>query len=104
MSSEPTPGEWQAQVAEGRDTDWWDIVVPHFEYPGGRTLAAYIENEADAWIMASAPRLRDALRALVEHYDRFFVAVLGEELHVKTGDPAELAKARRILATLDAPK
>jgi hypothetical protein len=69
MSSEATPGEWKAQAAEGRDTDWWDIVVPHFEYPGGKTLAAYVENEADARVMAAAPELRDALRALVERDD-----------------------------------
>lgn len=57
-------------------------------------------DEDVARLLLAAPELAAALRALVEHYARFFVGVLGEELHAKMGDPSELAQARRVLAEL----
>lgn len=96
-------GPWCVQP--GTDDDWiqygltcevWTTGLPPYEnYKVGG--AASIE---DGRLMAAAPELRDALSALVGHYDRFFVGVLGEELHAKTGDPAELAEARKVLADL----
>lgn len=70
-------------------------------YASNATCISDFLGEADARLMAAGPELRDALRALVEHHDRFTAEVIGPELAAVAGDPPAIAAARDLLARLE---
>jgi hypothetical protein len=101
--SKTSPAPWEADGHEIRDARNAIIAtcVPIADFASVH-LPIVDEGPANARLMASAPALAAALRAVIEHHDTFMVGVIGEEFHRRYGDAPAIAEARRVLEELEA--
>ena len=89
-----TPGPWTTQDYYAEKSDWFDICAEHAENGiiGSTYCQSYEQNRANAYLIAAAPDLLDALRSAQQQLEQYEQERTGETFN----DPfinAAIAKA-----------
>jgi hypothetical protein len=88
MSAAHTPGPWG--YARSATPEWFYLATVYADDDGFKRVAMAFESEADARLIAAAPELLEALRALVDCPD-----YAGIQTHEMRRARAAITKATR---------